>query len=74
MRILKGISYEQYEVLADDLTSRFAECVVESEGDLLDVKLSSNVIVKCYDDHISLNLGGKIATVDYADFVEFTYH
>ena len=74
MRILKGISYDAYDMLVYDLTPRFAKCVIESEGELLDVELSQNVIVKCYNDHIRIDLGGKYATLDLEDFVEFTFH
>lgn len=74
MRILKGISYDIYDVLVNDLTSRFAKCVIESEGGLLDVELSENVIVKCYDNRITLDLGRNFAFLDYDEFVEFTFH
>ncbi len=70
MRIINGISYECYERLADGLTSRFANTVLPTEGDLLTVELNDNAIIKCYDDAIVIDIGGNKEFLSFDEFID----
>ena len=70
MIIIKGLSYEAYEDVTADLTSRWAELVTEFEGGLLEVNVSRNVILKTGIGNIRLDLGGRKAWIAFEDFIE----
>lgn len=74
MRRLKGITMDAYEIMTDALTSRWAQCVVDFEGDntLVDVVISDNVIIKSYDSVVNFDLGGKLASLELNEFVELS--
>lgn len=71
MRVIKGVSYLSYGMLCEDLTSKFAATVIPAEGDLVDIELNEDVIVKAYDDHMILDLGAKKSSLEREEFISF---
>lgn len=73
-RIIKGITEKTAARIIDELTSRAITCTVPNEApDLIDILLDDYVIVKCFDDEMFLDFGGKLARIKGTEFVEFTF-
>jgi hypothetical protein len=60
-------------MLCEDLTSKFAAVVIPADGDLLDIELNDDVIVKAYDDHMILDLGSKKSSLERDEFASFNF-
>ena len=73
MRVIKGVGYLSYGMLCEDLTNKFAVTAIPAENDLLDIELNDLVIVKAYDDHITLDLGAKKSSLERDEFVSFNF-
>ena len=73
MRVIKGVSYLSFDMLCEDLTNKFADTVLQAEGDLIDIELNDDVIVKTYDDRMILDLGAKKSSLERDEFVSFNF-
>ena len=73
MRVIKGVSYLSYGMLCEDLTNKFAVTVLQAKGDLVDIELNDDVIVKAYDDRMILDLGAKKSSLERDEFVSFNF-
>ena len=73
MRIIEGVSHAAYAMLCADLTGRFANVVIPSEIDLVDVHLNDDVIVKAYEDVMILYLGSNKSLLERDEFVSFKF-
>lgn len=71
MRVIKGVSYLSYGMLCEDLTNKFADIVLSAEDGLVDIELNDAVIVKAYDDRMTLDLGSKKSILERDEFVSF---
>lgn len=71
MRILKGISYDTYEIMCEALGGcAWAATVFEAAGDLLDVELDRFVEIKSKFDVVNFEYRRKLTALDSDEFSE----
>ena len=70
-RQILGLSKDAYYYLGDTLTSRAIKSEsIDTVGEIVDIVLSDNVIMKVYDTDLILDLGARRVSLSFEDFRE----
>lgn len=69
-RQILGLNKDAYSYIRDQLPRSIKSESIDTVGQIADITLSENVILKIYDNDLILDLGAKRITLEAQDFRE----
>ena len=73
IRVIEGLKAEKIEAISSQIPRIFDSTTLSENGsELIDAFISHYVIMTCYDSHVVLDLGGKLAFLRPDDYIRIT--
>ena len=69
-RQILGLNKDAYSYIRDQLPRSIKSESIDTVGQIADITLSDNVILKIYDNDLILDLGARRVTLEAQDFRE----
>ena len=69
-RQILGLNKDAYSYIRDQLPRSIKSESIDTVGQIADITLSENVILKIYDNDLILDLGARRVTLEAQDFRE----
>lgn len=69
-RQILGLNKDAYSYIRDQLPRSIRSESIDTVGQIADIELSDNVILKIYDNDLILDLGARRVTLEAQDFRE----
>ena len=69
-RRILGLNKDAYNYIRDQLSRAIKSESIDTVGQIADITLSENVILKIYDNDLILDLGARRITLEAQDFRE----
>lgn len=69
-RRILGLNKDAYSYIRDQLSRAIKSESIDTVGQIADITLSENVILKIYDNDLILDLGARRITLEAQDFRE----